>query len=136
MKQETLQLTGGNTNDNRRALDFYPTPSNATIALMNFLELNNIIPKGSQKTIWEPACGNGAMADIIRTYGHVVMASDIAEECDINGSQMIGRVYFTQKVTDEDTGKVYNIENQNCYNRWSMAVVAITLALGVINQLK
>lgn len=39
MNQLDLQLTAGNNKDNRRDLDFYPTPPEATIALMNFLQL-------------------------------------------------------------------------------------------------
>jgi len=86
MKQETLQLTTGGDTAKRRALDFYPTPMPVTIALMDFLQDNNIIPhhKHGNKTIWEPACGNGKMVDILKAYHHKVLASDIAEECIID----------------------------------------------------
>lgn len=87
MKQEDLQLTGGGKKENRRELDFYPTPSEVTIALMNFLITNNILPTSKETVIWEPACGNGAMANIISSYGYLVMSSDIAKETDINGIQ-------------------------------------------------
>lgn len=70
MKQETLQLTGGNSNGDRRELDFYPTPKEVTVALMDFLELDPC-------TIWECAAGNGAMANVIKTYGHNVIETDI-----------------------------------------------------------
>lgn len=70
MKQETLQLTGGGKQEKRRALDFYPTPPHGTIALMDFLELDPCV-------IWGPACGDGAMSNIIRKYGHEVLESDI-----------------------------------------------------------
>src|ERR1017187_3297396 len=68
MKQETLQLTGGGTN--RRALDYYPTPKNVTVALMDFLKLPKCV-------IWEPACGTGEMARVLESYGHEVLSSDI-----------------------------------------------------------
>jgi len=71
MKQETLQLTGGNFNNSRRALDYYPTPKEATIALMDFLNM----PK---RIVWEPACGDGAMSRVIESYGHNVISSDIS----------------------------------------------------------
>lgn len=75
MKQEILQLTGGNFTDSRRELDYYPTPSDVTKALMTFL--NNI---GLKKlSILEPACVNGAMSEIIKLYGHDVDSSDIRE---------------------------------------------------------
>jgi len=70
MKQETLQLTGGNNNGDRRELDFYPTPKEVTIALMNFLELDPC-------TVWECAAGNGAMSNVIKKYGHNVIETDI-----------------------------------------------------------
>lgn len=71
MKQETLQLTTGGNKDNRRSLDFYPTPPEVTIALMDFLKLDPMI-------IWEPACGSGAMSNILKEYGHTVIETDIA----------------------------------------------------------
>lgn len=70
MKQETIQLTGGNNKQDRRELDFYPTPAEVTIALMDFLKLDPC-------TIWEPACGDGAMSKIISLYGHSVISTDI-----------------------------------------------------------
>lgn len=85
MKQETLQLTGGGKKENRRALDFYPTPHEVTTALMEFLHKSHILDKHS--IIWEPACGDGAMARIIESFHHRVISSDIAQECDINGKQ-------------------------------------------------
>jgi hypothetical protein len=65
------QLTGyGNR---RRELDFYPTPPDATIALLDFLKM----PKGT--LIWEPACGDGAMSQIMKSYGYNVISTDIRE---------------------------------------------------------
>ena len=66
MNQIDLQLTAGNNKGNRRELDFYPTPPEATIALMDFLNL-------AEKTIWECACGNNAMSSVIEKYGHNVI---------------------------------------------------------------
>ncbi len=70
LKQETLQLTGANYNGNRRALDFYPTPPEVTVALMKFIKLDRC-------TVWECAAGNGAMANVIKTFGHTVIETDI-----------------------------------------------------------
>jgi len=74
VKQETLQLAGGNHNSNRRELDYYPTPKEATIALIEFLTL----PK--DKVIWEPACGDGAMSKVIENYGYKLFSSDIRKD--------------------------------------------------------
>lgn len=75
MEQIDLQLTGGNNNGNRRELDFYPTPPEATIALMDFLKLEKC-------TIWECACGNNAMSEVLKKYGHNVIATDIVSGVD------------------------------------------------------
>lgn len=76
MKQETLQLTGGAGKDKRRELDFYPTPANVTVALIEFLlEKYALIPI---KGVWEPACGDGAMSKVIESYEFLsVFSSDL-----------------------------------------------------------
>jgi hypothetical protein len=87
MKAVTLT---NNNNKRRRELDFYPTPPEVTHALMKFITLPN------HSVIWEPACGEGAMVDVLSQYGdsvkdghfvydsygsrgHRVIASDIRE---------------------------------------------------------
>ncbi len=77
MKQETLQLTGGGDQTKRRELDFYPTPKNVTVALMNFLLAENRIDKDFR--VWEPACGDGQMSKVIESYGLSVYSSDIRD---------------------------------------------------------
>lgn len=49
--------------------DFYPTPSWATQV---FLDCEKFDGK-----IWEPACGDGAMAEVIKSNGYSVSASDL-----------------------------------------------------------
>ncbi len=71
MNIDKLQLAGGNSRGDRRALDFYPTPKNVTVALLDFLD----IPKG--RIIWEPCCGDHAMSNVIKSYGYSVLESDI-----------------------------------------------------------
>ncbi len=78
------KIVGGN--GKRRELDFYPTPPDATQALIDFLK----IPKG--KTIWECASGEGHMAKVFRDNGYITIETDIqsgtdflttpARECD------------------------------------------------------
>lgn len=67
MIKQNLML--GNTGD-RREHDFYPTPADVTIALMDFLKLDPC-------KIWEPAAGNGAMVKVLQSYGHEVIATDL-----------------------------------------------------------
>lgn len=61
------------SNTKRRELDFYPTPPDATHAIMQFLQL---CPSMS---VYECACGDGAMAKVIKAYGHHVIASDLRD---------------------------------------------------------
>lgn len=80
----TAGIIGGN--GRRRPMDFYPTPDECTIALLDFLQ----IPKG--ETIWECAAGGGDMARVFRAYGYKTITTDVLtgtdfltapdEECD------------------------------------------------------
>lgn len=83
MNQEILGLVGKSKTSKRRELDFYPTPPDATKALMNFLDL-------SPCTIWEPASGNGHMSRVIESCGHKVISTDIRTN-DIYG---LGNIDF------------------------------------------
>lgn len=61
------------SNKKRRELDFYPTPPDVTHALLSFLNIpTNYI-------VWEPACGNGAMSEVIMEYGYGVISTDIRQ---------------------------------------------------------
>lgn len=64
-----VALAGGN--GKRRRDDFYPTPAEATHALM--LKCGPWIPA----EVHEPACGDGAMARVIESYGRRVIATDL-----------------------------------------------------------
>jgi hypothetical protein len=66
----TAALANGGDATNRRALDFYPTPPDVTRSLLGFLALQPC-------TIWEPACGDGAMARVLAGDGHTVLSTDI-----------------------------------------------------------
>ena len=55
----------------REAGDFYATPAWVTEALLRHVTLRG--------PVWEPCCGDGAMARVLQAYGHQVVASDIAD---------------------------------------------------------
>lgn len=57
----------------RRKDDFYPTPPEATHALVR--RWSEHIPRN----VWESACGDGAMADVIHSYGYEVILSDVED---------------------------------------------------------
>lgn len=61
----------------RHKNDFYPTPPECTIALIDFLENHFLLRKGD--SIWEPACGNNAMVDVFKKRGYVVHGTDIEQ---------------------------------------------------------
>jgi hypothetical protein len=54
-----------------RGLDLYETPSVAVEALLRAEQLPH--------RIWEPACGRGAIVNVLRSAGHSVVATDIAD---------------------------------------------------------
>lgn len=62
-------------NGNRRKNDFYPTPPECTIALLDFLEDHFLIRE--HDFIWEPACGNNAIVNTLKNRGYSVVGTDI-----------------------------------------------------------
>jgi hypothetical protein len=63
-------MAGGNpASGEREERDFYPTPWEVTQALAEFQTFEG--------PIWEPACGDDAMANVLRANGHKVIATDI-----------------------------------------------------------
>lgn len=74
-----VALTGGllkaNTDRLRSDRDFYPTPPDATTALMLAHDL-------SETVVWEPACGNGSMARVIANHCKRVYCSDIEPQME------------------------------------------------------
>jgi hypothetical protein len=55
----------------RRANDFYATPSWVSECLLRHVDLRG--------PVWEPCCGDGAIARVIAGQGHTVVASDLAD---------------------------------------------------------
>lgn len=55
----------------RQQNDFYPTPTWVTEALLNCVTLRG--------PVWEPCCGDGAMARAIAARGQDVVASDLVD---------------------------------------------------------
>lgn len=54
-----------------RGDDLYETPEVAVEALLRVEQLPN--------DIWEPACGPGAIAKVLRRHGHCVLATDLID---------------------------------------------------------
>lgn len=51
--------------------DLYETPPEAVRALL----MRHLLPP----RIWEPACGRGAIAEVLRQHGHEVLATDLVD---------------------------------------------------------
>lgn len=51
--------------------DFYPTPRGLTEAVLQAEHFG--------KQVWEPACGDGAMAEVLKAAGYEVIASDLID---------------------------------------------------------
>lgn len=59
----------------RNKTDFYATPPEVTVALLEFLESKKLI--SPQATIWEPAAGSLAMAKVMLAREYRVVVSDL-----------------------------------------------------------
>ena len=68
---QASRISGGNSATGRRQSDFYPTPPEATIALVQFLRLE----RGT--VVWEPAFGEGDMGQALGACGLTVYGTDI-----------------------------------------------------------
>jgi methylase of polypeptide subunit release factors len=55
----------------REGQDFYATPTWVTEALLRHVRLRG--------PVWEPCCGDGAMAKALAAHGHSVVSTDIAD---------------------------------------------------------
>lgn len=69
----TQNIIGGGSAANRKTADFYATPLECTLALMSVeaLAIREYAP------VWEPACGDGAICQVLERYGINTTASDM-----------------------------------------------------------
>jgi len=56
---------------NRERDDFYPTPPRATLALLDAVPFTG--------SVWEPACGDGAISKVLESRGFEVISSDLID---------------------------------------------------------
>jgi len=74
------QFIGSGKKENRNEYDYYPTPPLVTQSLLDREEFPG--------TVWEPACGEYHMVNVIRDAGYKCYATDIQED--------YGKVDFTE----------------------------------------
>lgn len=63
------KIAGDNSRLGRSKADFYPTPPNATLALLKNEQFEG--------HIWEPACGKGDISEVLIKAGYTVNSSDL-----------------------------------------------------------
>lgn len=68
---------GGKGENERNPMDYYSTPREVTIALIDFLKHEGLIEQSM--TVLEPACGEGAISEVLIENGYKVVSSDIRE---------------------------------------------------------
>ena len=85
MKTE-LAVKAIGANGKRHNDDFYPTPPECTEALLRFLNL----PKGT--VVWEPACGEMHICDVLARHGYPVVCTDIRSHVDFLTADMPEKV--------------------------------------------
>lgn len=61
----------GRVHPMRARYEFYPTPPEATRALLSFEQFDG--------SIWEPACGRGAISRVLEDAGHEVVSTDLIQ---------------------------------------------------------
>lgn len=118
---------------NRRVIDtegpdFYPTPIWATHAL-----LENEIFDGE---IWECACGDGAMSEVIKKYTNDVYSSDLIERDYGDGN--IDFLQSTRKTNNIITNPPFKIAEEFLHQGLKLAdkKVALLLRLAFLESIK
>ncbi len=76
-----LNIIGGN--GERLNWDFYPTPKEVTVALLEFFAWMPM-------KIWEPACGEKAISNVLEQYGHKVISTDLKDGIDFFKTEKLG----------------------------------------------
>lgn len=76
----------------RKPADFYPSPPEVTYSLIPHIE--DILPAGA--SIWEPACGDGAMSKVFEDVGYAVTSTDLREDSGYG----VGGVDFLDQFDD------------------------------------
>jgi hypothetical protein len=65
-------MAGGNPRMGRQKEDFYPTPKLVSQALLETW-------KPRSRTVWECACGDGAISEVIEGFGYRVVSTDLVD---------------------------------------------------------
>lgn len=103
MRASTI-IGGASDKNKRNEADFYATPAECTIALIDFLPQTF----WENKIIWEPACGDGAISKVFLDRGFSVKSTDLYDR----GFGSYGRNFLTDSHPEFDvivTNPPFNI---------------------------
>jgi len=97
--------------------DFYPTPAEATEAILGHPMFRGVVADGS--TLWEPACGNGAISKVLMAFGYPTISTNINDrgygETGVNfltTRKRRANVLFTNPPFDAPTGSAADFLKQ------------------------
>lgn len=76
----------GRVHPMRAPYEFYPTPPEATRALLSVETFDG--------DIWEPACGRGAISQVLEAAGHRVVSTDLVQR-----DYGAGGIYFLREIS-------------------------------------
>ena len=115
------KIAGDNSRNGRSELDFYPTPSSATLALLDreFFVGN----------IWEPACGRGDISKVFEQFGYEVKSTDIKDYgYGISDQDFLSDIKFEQ-MDNIVTNPPFNLalEFVNCSKKYATKKIAMFL---------
>lgn len=69
--RDQCKLVGAKKDNIRQDFDFYPTPEYITRCLMDRINFDG--------DIWECACGDGRMAEVLKSYGNNIICTDLID---------------------------------------------------------
>tara|TARA_Y100001937_G_C6909236_1_gene236805 strand:- start:2 stop:556 length:555 start_codon:yes stop_codon:yes gene_type:complete len=110
-KESALAYIGHNANNDREENDFYPTPINATQSLLDRQKFDG--------NIWECACGDGAMSELLIKSGYDVYSSDLIDRG--YGETGIDFLQSTKQVDNIVTNPPFNLATEFTTHAFTLA---------------
>ena len=101
-KSSALAYVGHNERGDREKDDFYPTPPEATQSLLDRQKFDG--------NIWECACGDGAMSELLIKSGYNVYSSDLIDRG--YGETGIDFLQSTRQVDNIVTNPPFNLATE------------------------
>ena len=117
------RLNGRPKGDLRQKDDFYPTPEYVTRILMDRIPFEG--------TIWECACGDGAMSEVIKSYGYHVVSTDLVGRGYDDGTSGVDFLLENTKMVNIVTNPPFNLAYEFIEQGLRLATGKLALLLPV-----